>query len=332
MAPEPAPGRLRPDRRRGLPPTGAASSGCAPTWPGPPELDDAALDDLTHEGPLLPVLLVRVVPGCRRGRSRTWSAHRTVGEQRLRDPRAAPGWSWRCRTWATGLGRDLGCAPGCRCSPWRGNKTRRLSTSSSPTGARSAWRSCPSPAMNLGAARSGFGPWARGAAPRPRPGSRTWIEVLCGERARMLRGPAVLARRTGAALLPRRWPTPARTWRSPSTRPSESRETRSPRYGCHRTVHEEFRAHPTDWHMMQRCSSPTSAPATAGVVDADRPRVPLLARHHRKCGATKDLAGLTGLKLTCPCSRRPRRTSRAADAFVPRRPRGPVNYNGWSLV
>ncbi len=87
--------------------------------------------------------------------------------------------------------------------------------------------------------------------------SRTGIEVdLCGARARMPRGPAVLARRTGAPLLPATLhydgPDLVITFHPPVPHADGDAGLVRMMQGVADAFTGGLRAHPQDWHMMQR--------------------------------------------------------------------------------
>ncbi len=87
--------------------------------------------------------------------------------------------------------------------------------------------------------------------------SRTGIEVdLCGARARMPRGPAVLARRTGAPLVPATLhydgPDLVITFHPPVPHADGDAGLVRMMQGVADAFTGGLRAHPQDWHMMQR--------------------------------------------------------------------------------
>ncbi|CAN5681762.1 phosphatidylinositol mannoside acyltransferase [soil metagenome] len=87
--------------------------------------------------------------------------------------------------------------------------------------------------------------------------SRTSVEVeLCGARARMPRGPALLARRTGAPLVPVTLHYVGTdmtiTFHAPVPHAEGDAGLVAMMQGVADAFTEGFRAHPQDWHMMQR--------------------------------------------------------------------------------
>jgi lauroyl/myristoyl acyltransferase len=87
--------------------------------------------------------------------------------------------------------------------------------------------------------------------------SRSGVEVeLCGHRARMPRGPAELACRTGAPLVPAtlhyEGPEMVVTIHPRVPHAEGEAGTASMMQGVADTFTSAFRAHPVDWHMMQR--------------------------------------------------------------------------------
>lgn len=84
--------------------------------------------------------------------------------------------------------------------------------------------------------------------------SRTAVEVeLCGARARLPRGPAMIARRTGAALVPvtmhYQGDGMVLTLHQPVPESADDTVTTQRVADC---FTDAIRAHPQDWHMMQR--------------------------------------------------------------------------------
>jgi KDO2-lipid IV(A) lauroyltransferase len=87
--------------------------------------------------------------------------------------------------------------------------------------------------------------------------SRTSVEVeLCGAPARMPRGPAVLARRTGAPLVPvtlhYAGPDMVITFHAPVPHAEGDTGLVTMMQGVADAFTRAFREHPQDWHMMQR--------------------------------------------------------------------------------
>jgi KDO2-lipid IV(A) lauroyltransferase len=87
--------------------------------------------------------------------------------------------------------------------------------------------------------------------------SRTSVEVeLCGQPARMPRGPALLARRTGAPLVPvtlhYAGPDLTLTFHPPVPAADGDEGLVRMMQGVADAFTSAFRAHPRDWHMMQR--------------------------------------------------------------------------------
>lgn len=87
--------------------------------------------------------------------------------------------------------------------------------------------------------------------------SRTGVEVdLCGHPARMPGGPAVLAQRTGALLLPATLtydgPDLVVTFHDPVPHAEGPAGVVAMMQSVADTFGEAFRSHPQDWHMMQR--------------------------------------------------------------------------------
>jgi KDO2-lipid IV(A) lauroyltransferase len=87
--------------------------------------------------------------------------------------------------------------------------------------------------------------------------SRTSVEVeLCGAPARMPRGPALLARRTGAPLVPvtlhYAGPDMVITFHAPVPHAEGDAGLVTMMQGVADAFTRAFRAHPQDWHMMQR--------------------------------------------------------------------------------
>jgi KDO2-lipid IV(A) lauroyltransferase len=87
--------------------------------------------------------------------------------------------------------------------------------------------------------------------------SRSGVEVtLCGQRARVPRGPALLARRTGAPLLPVTLHYDGDemvvTFHEPVPHRDGDDGLVAMTQGVADAFTEAFRAHPQDWHMMQR--------------------------------------------------------------------------------
>ncbi|HEU4514373.1 MAG TPA: phosphatidylinositol mannoside acyltransferase [Nocardioidaceae bacterium] len=87
--------------------------------------------------------------------------------------------------------------------------------------------------------------------------SRSGVEVtLCGERARMPRGPAELARRTGAPLIPATLyydgPELVVTFHDPVPVAEGEAGTIAAMQAVADLFTEALREHPVDWHMMQR--------------------------------------------------------------------------------
>ena len=98
--------------------------------------------------------------------------------------------------------------------------------------------------------------------------SRAGVEVmLCGEPARMPRGPSELARRTGAPLLPvtltYEGPELVITFHPPVPVVEGDRGAAAMMQGVADRFTDGFRAHPEDWHMMQRVFTADLAPAAA---------------------------------------------------------------------
>jgi KDO2-lipid IV(A) lauroyltransferase len=87
--------------------------------------------------------------------------------------------------------------------------------------------------------------------------SRTGVEVdLCGARARMPRGPALLARRTGAPLVPVTLhyvgPDMTITFHEPVPHAAGDEGLVEMMQGVADVFTTAFREHPQDWHMMQK--------------------------------------------------------------------------------
>jgi KDO2-lipid IV(A) lauroyltransferase len=87
--------------------------------------------------------------------------------------------------------------------------------------------------------------------------SRSGVEVtLCGEAARMPRGPAVLARRTGAPLVPATiaydGPELVVTFHDPVPQAEGEQGIVTMMQAVADVFTAAIRAHPVDWHMMQR--------------------------------------------------------------------------------
>ena len=87
--------------------------------------------------------------------------------------------------------------------------------------------------------------------------SRNGIEVqLCGHRARMPQGPALLARATGAPLVPATLhydgPEMVVTFHPPVPHRDGDEGVGAMMQDVADTFTEAFRAHPQDWHMMQK--------------------------------------------------------------------------------
>ncbi|MEO5711562.1 MAG: phosphatidylinositol mannoside acyltransferase [Nocardioidaceae bacterium] len=87
--------------------------------------------------------------------------------------------------------------------------------------------------------------------------SRTSVEVeLCGAKARMPRGPALLARRTGAPLVPVTLHYVGAdmtiAFHAPVPHAEGDEGLVAMMQGVANAFTEGFRAHPQDWHMMQR--------------------------------------------------------------------------------
>ncbi len=87
--------------------------------------------------------------------------------------------------------------------------------------------------------------------------SRTGVEVtLCGARARIPRGPALLARRTGAPLVPVTLHYSADdltiTFHAPVPHADGQQGLLAMTQGVADAFSSALRAHPQDWHMMQR--------------------------------------------------------------------------------
>ena len=87
--------------------------------------------------------------------------------------------------------------------------------------------------------------------------SRSGVEVdLCGERAKMPRGPAELARRTGAPLIPATLaydgPDLVITFHDPVPPAEGEQGLATMMQAVADCFTDGFRAHPQDWHMMQR--------------------------------------------------------------------------------
>jgi KDO2-lipid IV(A) lauroyltransferase len=94
--------------------------------------------------------------------------------------------------------------------------------------------------------------------------SRTAVEVeLCGHPARLPRGPAVLARRTGAPLVPVTLHygdgTMTLTFHEPVPHAEGDAGIVTMMQGVADAFTAALRAHPEDWHMMQRVFTDTTA-------------------------------------------------------------------------
>jgi KDO2-lipid IV(A) lauroyltransferase len=96
--------------------------------------------------------------------------------------------------------------------------------------------------------------------------SRAGVEVvLCGETAKMPRGPAELARRTGAPLIPATLaydgPELVITFHDPVPAVDGEEGITTMMQSVADRFTEGFRAHPRDWHMMQRVFVADRGPA-----------------------------------------------------------------------